>query len=828
MAKREKDKSLDKKLWEGIYESDFLNTKNIEEVDVSEFDEEKMALFAVNVTMWRHFMHLSDSLKPVERRILYVLYLQKAYPGKKLKSSLINGFTAVYHAHGDAYPSLVGMVQDWKKQIPLISGKGNFASVSHDLYAADRYTEANMSKYAQECFFEDYDPDCVETVFNSASGLDEPIYLPSKFPNALVNGGNGFIIGNSFRIPTYNIVDIIDVCKRVIQAPETANVFMIPDLPTGCQIIDDGHSFQDIVNEGHGTLKMRADAEIIDSGKTWTIKITSVPWMVSLPTIKKRIVELGKNGVFVFKDIGDYSYAVKTANGVQSKIDFRLIFDKAHDPYVILNKLYSLTELQKNVACDFKMIMDDLTIKRLNMRQLITSWIDERRSYKRRLFNKRLTKISSRIDILEILLELCQGSNLDKAIKIVRTSHDEEAIERLQHLAKMSSHQATEIYNIGFRAFNADAPKRYSAELTKLKAERKELMKTIRSEKRIDEIIIDELEDLRKYAIPRRSKIVAEDTGKHVSDTMHSIVITAQGLIKKLAYYKDKPSRNVNMGSFKSGDYPVEQMVVHNSATVTFLDSFGRYSIIPVYEIDNTELSQFGHSLYNITKLTGKVVQCMETYDADLVKRVTKKIGTPYLVTITQRGYAKKTPMTVFLGMKNEKNIRAMKIRDDDSLAVADVMFDKSNVVIYTQKGDYSYMSVKDIGEQSKDSMGLITVRVRDDDRVCGYAPVGSDDDFVVVISEKGMVKKVGKQYFGDVGRRGIKADQGSIMTLDPTDGIRFASGMKKGQKVTIAMRNLVVTLDEEKIPDMTKKARGKKLISPTATANIVAVQVHD
>ena len=826
MAKERK--MLDKRLWDGIVENDFESTKNLEVVDIGEYDREKMSIFAANVNLWRQLIRLSDSLKPVERRILYSLYQQKAFPGHKLKSMLITGYTQMYHAHGEAYSSLVGMAQNWKKQVPLIAGKGNFASASNDLYAAARYTEASMSKYAKECFFDDYDPDCVEMVFNSASDLYEPMTLPSKFPNVLVNGGIGIAIGNAFRIPTYNINDIIDVCKRVIECPETANVFMIPDLPTGCQIIDDGRCFHEIVENGKGILKMRATAEIIEMPRNWCIKITTIPWMVSLMSIQDKIVELTKSGVLPVRETQDYSYPVVTDNGVETRIDFRVLFDKAHDPYVILNKLYAQTELQKSVSVDFKVVLDDLTVKRLKMRDLINAWLDERRSYKRRLFNKRLTKVSARIDLLDVLIVLCTGENLTRTTDIIQHSHEDEAVEKLMKLTKMTSYQATQIYEMRLRAFNADAKKRYQEEVAKLRKERDELMKIIGSEKKIDKIIMEELEDLRKYAIPRRSQIVAEETGNRISDTMHSIVVSAQGFVKKLPYSKENPSKNLNMGSFKSGDYPIEQLVIHNSSTVIFLDSFGRYSIIPVHQIDNTEPSQYGHMLYTITKLSGRVVQCMESFDLELISTLTKKFGVPYLVTVSRRGYAKKTEMSTFVDLKNTKNIRAMKIRDDDSLAIADVMFDRSKIIIFTNNGEYCFMNVKEIAEQAKDSMGLITIRVKDDDFVRGYAPVGADDDYVVVISDKGMVKKVERRYFGDTGRRGAKSDQGFIMTLDPTDGIRFASGIRSGQKVSVVLRNQLVTLEEKDIPDMTKKAKGKRLLMTGGNTTIVAVSVHD
>lgn len=819
------------RLWDGVDEAFFLDPSNVEIVDIADYDLEHMRQYAANINLWRQLIRLSDSLKPVERRILYVLYNASAFPGKKLKSNMITGYTAVYHCHGESYPSMVGMAQNWKRQVPLIDGKGNFGSASNEMYAANRYTEASMSQYAKECFFDDYDEDCVEMVFNSACGLDEPMSLPAKFPNILVNGGMGIAFGNAFRVPPYNINDIIDVCKRVIDYPDTANVFMIPDLPTGCQIIDDGHCFHDIVETGKGVLKMRADAEIIETPKNWVIKITSIPWTTTLngkTGIRSKLNDLARSGVISIKEHDDYSYVVKDkrTGKTKSKIDFRITFDKAHDPRVMLNKLYMLTDLQKSVSVDFKVVLDDLTVKRLSLRDLINSWIDERRSYKRRLFNKRLTKLAARIDLLDVLIELCTGSNLTKATHIIQNANEEDGPQQLMKLARMTSYQAAHIFDMKLRAFSKDAKARYIEERRRKIEQKEDLMKLIRSEKRIDQILKEELDDLRKYGTPRQSTIVAEETGTYISDTMHSIVISNNNFLKKLAYDENRPDRNFNMGSFKNGDYPISYSVVHNSSSITVVDSFGRYSIIPMHQIDNCELSQYGHSVFDLLKLSGKVVKCMETYDNDLIEVMRKTIGEPYLVTITKNGYAKKTPMSVFTDMKNSKNIRAMKIRDDDSMIVAEVMFDAAVIVIYTKKGEYTMLRVADIAEQAKDSMGLITMRVSDGDEVAGIGMIGRDDDAVVILSDKGMAKRVDKKYFGSVGRRGKASDQGSLMTLDPTDSIRFVSGIQAGHQLIVALRNGVERIEYEDLPDQTKKAKGKKLVYPSGNVNIVVANV--
>lgn len=825
-------KKVSNRLWDGISDSDFSRERNVDPVDIADYDERNMTLYASNVNLFRQLIRLSDSLKPVERRILYSLYLAKAFPGRKLKSTLIAGNAMIYHGHGDSalYTSMVGMAQPWKRQCPLIDGKGNFGNAARpDMYAHMRYTEASMSKYAKECFFDDYDEECVETIFNGASDLQEPMSLPAKFPNILVNGGMGIAFGNAFRIPSYNINDIITTCKRVIENPDTANVFMIPDLPSGCIIVDDGKNFQSIINDGKGVLKMRANSQIIDGGRNWIIKFTSLPWMVSLSNIEDKVVQLAESGALSIKDKQDHSepYVDKYGN-VQTMVDFRLIIDKAHDPYTILNKLFTMTDLQKSVSIDFKVVLDNLTIRRLNMRELIISWLDERRSYKRRLFNKRLTKISARIDLLGVMIHLLKDDNIEKTIGIIKNSDSNEVITRLMKLAKMSSFQASRIADMKLSAFTKDARKRYKDERDKLVIERDDLMKLIRSEKRIDKLICDELEDLRKYAQPRKSEIVAEETEKHISDTSHSLVVSKDGFVKKLNYDPNNPSKNSNMGSFRTGDFPIHQLVLHNTSSAIFFDTFGRYSIIPVHEIDNNEPSQYGHKLFDLTKLSGKVVKCFESLDNDVIEIMRKKLSEPYLLTVSKRGYAKRTRMDTFVDMKNNRNIRVMKVRDDDSMIIADVVFESSILVIYTKKGEYTVTKASDIVEQGKDSMGLLTIRIADDDEVSGFAVIGKNDDYIVILSDKGMCKKVPVKLFGGPTKRASLKGQGSMMSLDQTDSIRFVGGMEEGQDLVVGLRNGITQLNGDSIPNTTKKSKGKKLVNPYGNINIVMATVVD
>ncbi len=825
MAKKDKTKGY--RLWDGITEEDFINDHNIEDIDLADYDLENMTIFSANINYFRQIVRLSDSLKPVERRILYTMYEKGLKPSSKTKKSQgVIGDASKLHAHLEPYGSLVNMAQPWKRPCPLIAGKGNFGSDQFpEIFAAMRYTECTISKYAYECFFEDYDPDCVETIFNSASDAPEPMSLPSRYPNILVNGAIGIAVGNAFCIPTFNINDIVDNCKKVLENPDTPSVFMIPDIPTGCDIIDDGHSFADIVNEGKGTLKMRSTTEIIENNKTWTIKILNLPWMVSLTTINNKLVELSKEGVIPIKDIQNASYPVILPDGSsRTSIDYRVIIDKSHDPYQILEKMYRLTQLEKPLAINFKVVLEELVIGKLSLKDLISSWIDERRSYKRRLYNKRLTRISARIDLLEILIYLLKEENIEKTLKIIKNSDSHEVVSKLMKHGKMNSHQATKIADMKLSAFTKDARKRYKEEKAKLEVDKKELMDLIGSEKKIDKIIGDELEGLRKYAQPRRSNIIAQSTGRYIPDIDYNIIITKQNLIKKIPVDKENPKKNHMMGSFKNLDFPIDRITINNLRNLIFIDSFGRYSSVPVSEIDTTELSNYGNKIYDVTGLSGNIISMVQHLNDDAAEFI-KSIGTPYVVTLSADGYIKKTPLADLLKIRSTKNIRISKLRDKDYLVFADIIIEQpdTKILLYTKTGRYSIIHMSEVSEQKKDSSGVIGMKVSDGDECLGMHVIGKGDEFVVVLTEHGNFKKCEMQYLGEGSRRGTN---GSYLTaLDKTDKVFYVNSIPEDGKLAVFTRSNYHIIDVADIPTLTRRAKCKRGIPPSE-GNIVRADI--
>lgn len=825
---KDKDKLIEgQRLWQNISDKDFENENNIIDENMATYDLEKMKIFSANINYFRQILRLSDSLKPVERRLLYSIYLINGLPGhKSIKSNRIIGATSSYHAHGDGpiYKAMVGLAQQWKNQVPLIDGRGNFGNdANSESYAAMRYTEALLSRYAYECFFEDYDDDCIEKILNTSIDGPEPLSLPAKFPNILINGGMGIAVGNAFVIPPYNVSDIIGVCKRLIINPDDPNIYLIPDLPTGCDIIDDGVALKEICETGKGVLRMRARIEIEERPKTWVLTVSRIPWLASMDSIYNRLVELTKKGTLPIRDIQNRSDKISQKNGnVRTNIDYKIIIDKSYDPYVVRDQIFKLTELGKSVGVNFKVVMEGFSIDRLNLKDLILAWLDERREYKRRLLNKKITKLMARISLLEILIRLTEQGNIDKTIKIIRTNNLNDVIQALMQYDNMSSFQATKIADMKITAFTKDAHEKYKAEKEKLDDDLQKTMNLIKSEKKIDKIITDELEDLRRYVLPRKSQVISNNTDKQVSNTDHIIIVTKQGYIKKLL---DIPNRTT-YGVFKNLDYPLHKVNINNMDTVIFFDSFGKFTSLPVYDIANTEMSAYGNTIYDTTRLNGQIVavfQNIKSGTEDFIKNsLADKL---YLVTLTKSGYLKKTTMEEFTNIKSTKNVKAMRIKEDDQLIYADILLESSDIMVYTKKGNFVFISGKDIAIQSKDSSGLLSMNLDDRDECVGLTVISKSDKYILIITEKGTMKKSEIEFLGHAGKRKVNASY--IITMDENDSVYAVDTVGDNKTITICTRTEIMEFNSDDVPTLSRRSKGKKMIPLPVGSNIITYSIN-
>lgn len=840
MAKKKSDGA---KLWEGITEADFLNEEFITTEDIVDYNTPAMTLFMQNTNLFRQLTNEKDGLKPIERRILYMMYEAGAYMTSKndrkttRKSSKIVGDVMSIHAHSDdsIYSTLVNNGQSWKNAVPLIKPGGNFANVtSSEEYGHMRYTEALVSYYGYMCFFKDIDRDCLEMIMSTTGGDrkedDEPLALPSRYPNILVNGGFGMAMGNLYCIPPFNIRDIINNTKKVLRHPETTSVYMIPDFPTGCDIVEDETGIRKICETGKGSIKLRSTIEIEQmKNGDWELHVRNVPWMVNFQCVKDSILDLCKTNVLQLKTIRDDSEQIKIKGSdvIETVIDYVIVLDKSHDPYQFRNKLFKLTQLEKPLAVDFNIVTNDLHVARPSLRDLIQMWIDSRREYKRRLYNKTLAKLNARISLLNILIYLTDKARITKTMDIIYKHSATDAAKALMELQSMNSYQANQILGMGLKAFHKDAHDQYMEELKKCEAKRKDILEIMHSNKKIDEIIAEELEELSEWETPRKCEVIDGNKSQVIANTDHSLIITKQNLIKKIAYKQEAVGKPLGMGTFKNGDFPKLIMSkVNNMETVTFFDMYGRFSAIPVYDIESTISSNPGTPIYNVTKLNGPIISCMTDFNQESIKFIEKKAGTKLsIVSLSASGFIKKSGIEEFVDQRNMINSVYTKVRANDYIVYADILMDSSNLLVYSQQGDYAYIKASDIPLQSKQGTGLSCIKLGDMDECVGLTAVGKEDTHLIVVTEKGMVKRCETSYLGEAGKRKVSS---YLATLEENDKIVWVGAMNEAieSKLCIFTRTEYVEINLEDIPVQARKAKGKKLIALPLGSNLIDIRV--
>lgn len=825
MAKKEK--KVDHSIWGQVDVNEFENDDNIEDQDIGTYNLEKMSLFALNINCARQLPALEDSLKPVERRILYVMYQLGAYKGKKAKSSEILGACLRYHPHGDGsvYTTLCGMAQGFKRGQKLIRGIGNFGTIMDPSKCAHyRYTEAALSDYAYECFFEDYDQDCIEVKTAANMTDDEPVFIPGKFPNILVNGATSIAYGYNATIPPYNIQDIIDTTKTLIKNPKAKNIVIIPDIPTGCDIVDTG-SFPEICATGKGTLTMRSHIEIFDSGNNWILKVSSIPWQSSLVKINQNILALAKSGEIPVKDVHDNSYPMKNPRDkseIINVIDYELVIDKAYDPINVKNKLYKKAGLQKTVSVNFQVVQNGLQVRSYGLADLVLQWIDTRREYLRRLYNKRYAKYNARMSLLNILIELTEKTNLQKTVKIIQSSDRDQVEANLISIYGMNSFQAKRIADMPLRTFTKDAHEAYLKEAKELQEKMDKLLEIVQSEKKIDKIIMDDLDDLKKYGTDRKCRVVKSDENNEmeISDTNHIMVFTKKGFVKKLP--ETSSGRTKTYGAFEAGDYPIKRLAINNRKTITIFDSNGKYSVIPVHEFTNTSHKDPGDRIFKIARLDGEVISAFESItDADAQYVRDTMHNDIFIMTITKKGMIKKTPIEEFNSYKTLRGIRGLKLKSDDSLVTAFPLMSSTNIMIYTKMGNYTYLQGKDIPQMAKDTQGVMSITLGPGDEVQGFCVVPDKSDYMVVLTAKGCMKKIAME---SVGLSKNRRDSSYLTYLQNGDNVFQCEAVSEKDKIWVCTKSNYNEFDLNQIPDGSRRSKCVKMVPVAIGDNIITM----
>ena len=700
--------------------------------------------YSMSVIVDRALPDVRDGLKPVHRRILYSMNQNgNRSTAKFVKSARIIGdVMGKYHPHGDSaiYDSMVRLAQDWAMRYTLVQGQGNFGSMDGDPPAAHRYTEARLDKPAEE-LLTDIEKETVDFKDNFDGSEREPIVLPAKLPNLLLNGQIGIAVGMATSIPTHNLGELVDATIELIDNPEATVDDLLqhvkgPDFPTGA-IVYGGAPMRQAYATGRGSVMMRAVAEIQETKRgRHQIVVTEIPYGVNKATLIEKIGELHKEKRVQLADLRDES----------SRGKVRIVIELKKDAYPkkVLNQLYKLTALQTSFNYNMLALVNTMQPRILGLHDILSEFVKHRQSVVRRRTEFELKKAKARAHILEgykIALD-----HIDEVIKTIRASKtQDEAEKNLRAKFGLSEIQAKAILAMQLRRLTGlerEAVENELRELLKLIAR---LEAILADEQEILNIIKTELLEMKeKYGDERRSKIINHELGKFSDEELIPeedavVLLTTENYIKRtLASDYRKQNRG---GKGKRGMTTKEEDIIAQIIPVSthdyllFFTNRGRVFRLKAYEVPAASLSAKGVAAVNLLQL-----QPEEKITA-IIKHEKNASDAGYLFMATKNGTVKKTPLSDYANIRTNGLI-AIKLDDGDELKWIKKTDGESDVIISTSAGQAIRFNEKDARPMGRAARGVRGVRLRPNDRVVGMDIVTSDDQTLLVISEQGFGKR--------------------------------------------------------------------------------------
>ena len=790
-------------------------SKNIIQKNIGDECTESVNIFAANKNRMRHIPQLSDGLLPGERRVLYAMMYEKGLrydkPYKKMPSSV--GAAMEYHPHGDVniLNTINKLSQYWKNTQTLIDVHGNNGSEKGDAPAAQRYLEARLTKYTHKCYFEDFHPDIVDMKEAYNGQALEPEYLPAKYPHILFKPTYAIGFGLMSSIPTYNFKEICEFVIKLMDDPEHDEI-IYPDIPTGCDIIDDGQ-FDEVRKTGMGKFRMKPRVRI-DEDKS-IIRIEAMPLFTSLnllietddPKKDSRLISLVKSGELVgYEDIYDRS----TEHTAVIEIKFK----KGTDLYRALDVLYRKGMIIKSLPILFRVINDEYEVKEYTLRTLLLEWLDFRRDTKRREINKGIVRKRERLHILNTLIYILTGKNGEKTLEIVRKANNKKEIrEGLMAAFHITSLQAESIANMSISAFSKESFKAYKKEYEKLNEEVEKLLKISKSAKKIDNVIRKELkEGIELFGSDRKSNVVKFSNERVIKNTEHLLAFTYFNRVKKLSSDVEK------LGDFEQGDKPIEALTVDNSTSLLLFDQMGKVNKLNVFDIVDTDISNTGTPLSDMINIHGKLVKVIPIPKEKELEKL--KMDNIYVIIITKNGIIKKTGFKNFINIK--RDLTAAVLSKGDEIVDVKLIHGNKQCIVYTLHGKGVRISTSDIKETGRISIGVKALDLDKDDYVLGMNTIGRKDKYIFVLTSKGRCKKCTLDTFALMKRNTQPLVISSLNKNECIEKIAPTSG--KGIFTVFTINNSY-EIDIEDVAEMTRLAQPKKVIPLPTGDKIVEVR---
>ena len=781
--------------------------------------------YSMSVITARAIPDLRDGLKPVHRRILYSMYESGYTPDKPHKKSarIVGDVMGKYHPHGDSsiYEAMVRMAQDFNQRYLLIDGHGNFGNIEGDGAAAMRYTESRLSKLSLE-LLRDIKKDTVDMGKNFDETLDEPVVLPSRFPNILVNGTMGIAVGMATNIPPHNLGEVIDGCVAYIDNPDIDTLGLMqyikgPDFPTGGIILGNS-GIKKAYDSGRGSITIRSRATIEEHNNHNSIVITEVPYGVNTMELKNKVAELVRDKII--DGISDYHTDLK--NGVKITITLK----RDANPQVVLNNLYKHTNFQISYGIIFLMI-DNGTPRTLGLKDIISKYIDYQRSVIVRRTKFDLDKDEKRVYILEGL-KIAQD-NIDEVIQIIKTADsDVDAKQKLMERFKLSEAQSDAILELKLRRLTGLERDKIEAELAALLKEIEELKAILADGQKVLNIIKEELLDIKnRFSDDRRTTIdmtavdYIEDESLIPVDNI-VITLTNKGYIKRLPVDTYKTQNRGGMG-IKGMATNEEDFVEHliNSTTHDYILMFTNKA--KVYRVKGYEIPEFsrqskGLPIVNLLSLEKdeKITSLLKISNEDESK---------YLAFATKSGLIKRTNISEFDNIRTNGK-KFITLKDDDELVSVKKTSGEDDILIASSGGRMVRFNESCIRVMGRGASGVRGINLGENGHLVGMeiAVPGVD---VLVVTEKGYGKKtpVDEYRITNRGGKGVK-------TLNTTDKngsiVSFKTVDNDKDLMIITDTGIVIRLAVDKISTMSRVTQGVRLINLKENQYVSSISVID
>ena len=799
----------------------------IEEVDLKKKMEESYIDYAMSVIAARALPDVRDGLKPVQRRVLYSMIELNNGPDKPHRkcARIVGDTMGKYHPHGDSsiYGALVNMAQEWNTRYPLVDGHGNFGSEDGDGPAAMRYTEARLSKISME-MLADINKDTVDFEPNFDETEKEPVVLPSRYPNLLVNGTSGIAVGMATNIPPHNLREVVDAVVKIMdnriledrdtEIEEIMGIVKAPDFPTGGVILGT-RGVEEAYRTGRGKIRVRAvtNIETLPNGKSQII-VTELPYMVNKAKLIEKIADLHKEKrIDGITDLRDES----NREGTRVVIELR----RDANANVILNQLYKHTQMQDTFGVIMLALVDGQP-KVLSLLDMLKCYIAHQEDVVTRRTKYDLNKAEERDHILQGLL--IAQDHIDEVIQIIRSSQTPQiSKDRLIERFGLTDVQAQAIIDMRLRALTGLEHEKLEAEHQELLKKIAELKAILADEKRLLGVIRSELLVIKdKYGDDRRSKIGYDEFDISMEDMIPRentiIAMTNLGYIKRMTVdnfkAQNRGGRGIKGMQTIEEDFIADLLMTTTQHYVMFFTNFGRVYRLKAYEIPEAGRTARGTAIINLLQLAPE-----EKISAIIPVKDYEKDDNLFMVT--RKGIVKKTPILEYSNVR-KNGLAAINLREDDELIEVKVTNADSEIFLVTRDGMCIRFKETDVRNTGRTSMGVIGMTLSDNDEIVGMQ-LDHQGDSLLIVSENGMGKRTSMDEF-TVQHRGGKG----VKCYKITEKTGYVIGVKavtdENEIMMITTEGIIIQIRMDDVSQLGRITSGVKLINLDAGVTVAQI----